>query len=280
MSSTLAILTSDSNLLRCQLALLKPRLGLAVVGAREEALGLGYVEADNILLRKRPATSESHEIDALASDVVSEILFFHTGPAGAGGFIDEEAMPLRFRRWLFIHHAALASPLATRAALLKDLPDFLQRQIKSSTASEVLFFSFLKRLRDIGRMDDYEIPASIVSRMLADTVRQADQVERSFGKVGDLGLFLTNGRAMVASRPADSPLRYALLEGIVRCQRCGIDETTSDSNPLLRAHRRVRGVVLATRVADPNGFIEVPEGSIVAVGHGLDVQVTPISQLV
>jgi glutamine amidotransferase len=273
MPSTLAILTSDANLLRCEIALLRPKLKRSPAASRERAVGLGYVEADNILLRKKPSDVGSSDLEALASDVVSEVLFFHAGPSGGAGFADENVMPLRFRRWMFIHHGALGSPAATRAALMADLPDFLQRQLKGSSVGEVLFFSFLKRLRDIGRMDDYELPAPMVGRLLGETVRQAEQAERAAGRVGDLSLFITNGRAMAAFRGSSAPLRYALLEGIARCDRCGITETTSDSNPMLKAHRRVRAVVLATDLTDAAGFIEVPEGGVITVGHGLDVQV-------
>jgi glutamine amidotransferase len=44
----------------------------------------------------------------------------------------------------------------------------------------------------------------------------------------------------------------------------------------VRPHRRVKAVCFATRISKANGFIEVPEGSVVAVSRALQVTVSPI----
>jgi hypothetical protein len=81
---------------------------------------------------------------------------------------------------------------------------------------------------------------------------------------------------MVATRRG-GPLHYALLEGIVPCAVHGIDVATPESDPGVRAHRRAKAVAFASRLRSPNGFIEVPDGSVVAVTRSLQVTVSGIN---
>ncbi len=275
MNSSLAILSSDANLLRCQVALLRDNLRPMEDG-KPRAVGLGYVEADNILLRKKPGNIGTLDLDALVSDVISEVLFFHAGPINGSAFTDEDVMPLRYRRWMFQHAGALASAVATREALTAELPAFLARQAKGSTASELVFLAFLSALRDSGHADDFDIRPEVVGRYLGVTARRVEGLERASGRVGNLSFFVTNGRVLAATRLSSGPLHYALLEGIARCDRCGITETTPESSPLVRAHRRVRGVAVASDLVKAGRFIEVPEASTISVGHNLEVRVAPI----
>jgi hypothetical protein len=276
MNSSLAILSSDANLLRCQVAMLRDYLRPLEDG-KPRAVGLGYVEADNILLRKKPGNIGTLDLDALVSDVISEVLFFHAGPINGTAFTDEDVMPLRYRRWMFQHAGALASPGATRVALAGEIPSFLARQAKGSTASELVFLTFLSALRDSGHADDFDIRPDVVGRYLGVTARRVERIERASGRVGNLSFFVTNGRVLAATRLNSGPLHYSLLEGISRCNRCGITESTPESSPLVRAHRRVRGVAVASDLVKGGRFLEVPEASTIAVGHNLDVHIAPIA---
>ncbi|MFN7132211.1 MAG: class II glutamine amidotransferase, partial [Myxococcales bacterium] len=154
----------------------------------------------------------------------------------------------------------------------------LSRQITGTTAAEVCFMTFVKQLRDEGRLDDFDASPASVAQALGAAMRLVERAEKEAGqgKALKLGMFVSNGRVLAGSRLHSGPLHYALLEGIARCERCEIDETTSESNPLLRAHRRVRGVALSTSLTQVNGFIEVPEGACVTVGRNLEVQVSPL----
>lgn len=275
MPSTFALLSSDPSLLRCQVEILKARLR-PIDALQPRVVGLGYIEADSILLRKKPADVGSLALSTLVADVISEVLFFQAGSGGRGPYADEDAMPLRYRRWMFMQHGELASPGPTRAAVLQQVPDFLQRQLKGTTPAEVCFLAFMKALRDEGRSEDFDISPSLVGRLLGEMTRRVERAELESGKLGSLGFFVTDGRVLAATRLNSGQLFYALLEGITHCERCGISESTPDSNPLLRAHRRVRGVALATDVVNASGFIEVPEAAVLTVGHKLEVQVASL----
>ena len=86
---------------------------------------------------------------------------------------------------------------------------------------------------------------------------------------------LDNGRVMAATR-RNGPLFYALLEGIVPCPLDGVGPDTAESDPRLRPHRQVKAVCFASHLSAPNGFIEVPAGSVVSVSRNLQISVTPI----
>jgi len=278
MTTTLALLTSDPNLLRCQVEQIKACLKPPTRPPR--AVGLGYFEADEILLRKKPGDVGSVDLGELARDVQSEVLFFRAGElAGGGAYVDDEdVMPLRARRWMFMHHGQLASPAATRAALARAMPASVLRLARGSTASELCLLTFLDLLRDGSSIDELELSPKVVGARLGEAARRVEAAERESGKVGSLGFFVTNGRVMAATRLGTAPLHYALLEGISRCPVCGLTDSTPDSEPLVRAHRRLRGVALACEVVGPDGFLEVAPASVVTVGHDLEVQVTPLGK--
>jgi glutamine amidotransferase len=82
-------------------------------------------------------------------------------------------------------------------------------------------------------------------------------------------------RPLVATRRG-GPLHYALLEGIVPCAVHGLDLRSPESDPQVRPHRRAKAVAFSSRLTTPNGFIEVPDGSVVAVTRSLQVSVGPI----
>ncbi|HEY3446744.1 MAG TPA: class II glutamine amidotransferase [Myxococcales bacterium] len=277
MPFTFAFYTSDSSLLGCQIDMVKHRLALPADPPR--AVGLGYTEAGEILLRKRPGLQERLDLSKATSGVSSEALFLFAGqPSGSGSFVDEDVMPLRFRRWMFMHHGALASPVQTHQALVEAVPAFLARQARGTTSSELCFLTFVNLMRDGGLSEEFELSAQVAGSRLAETARIVEGIERERGKVGDLGFYVTNGRVLAATRLGTAPLHYALLEGILRCERCHITESTPDTRPLVRAHRRVRGVVLSSDVVAGSGFIEVPEASVVMVGQKLEVQVAPMGK--
>jgi glutamine amidotransferase len=45
----------------------------------------------------------------------------------------------------------------------------------------------------------------------------------------------------------------------------------------MRSHRQVKAVCFATHLRQPNGFLEVPEASVVAVSRTLQVAVSSLA---
>ncbi len=279
MGALVAILQSDPNLLRCQIERLKGHVALGEVGRLPDAYGYGYYGASDVLLGKRPSGAPTMlGLADLVGAVDSEALVVHARTATVGNHKDENTHPFRFRRWLFAHDGTIEDWPHVKPKLLAALPDFLRRNIEGETDSEHAFMYFLKLLRDEGRLDNLDLDPAIAGRAMARTAKQVDAWCREVGaqKPSALNFIATNGRILVATRRG-RPLYYALLEGIMPCPREGLDTTTPESDPRVRPHRRVKAVCFASLLTQPNGFLDVPDGSVVAVSRTLQVSVSPIN---
>ncbi|HVI97392.1 MAG TPA: class II glutamine amidotransferase [Anaeromyxobacter sp.] len=279
MGALVAILQSDDSLLRCQVHRLKSHVSLADGDAPPDGYGFGYYQAGSVLLGKRPTGAPAPlTLAELVGKVESEALLVHARRATIGKPKDENTHPFRFRQWLFAHDGTISGWDAVRPKLVAALPDFLRRQIAGETDSEHAFMYFMKLLKEENRLDDLDLDERTAGRALAKTVRQIEAWQRDVGeqKPSRLVFVATNGRIMVATRRG-GPLYYALYEGIIPCALDGIDASTPESDPRVRPHRRVKAVCFATRLAAPNGFIEVPEGSAVAVSRSLQVTVSSLN---
>ena len=279
MGAVVAILQSDPNLLRCQLRRLEAHTLLEDGDRLPDAYGFGHYTGGSVLLGRRPTGAPTAlSLPDLVGKLDSEALLVHAGRATVGKAKDENTQPFRFRRWLFAHDGTIEGFDRIRPKLLAGLPDFLRRNLMGETDSEHAFLWFLKMLKDEGRIDDLDLDAQAAARALARTVKQIESWCREVGeqRPSRLTFVATNGRIMAAIRRG-GPLHYALLEGIVPCELDAIDLSTPESDPRLRPHRLVKAVAFATRLGQPSRFIEVPEGSTVAVTRGLQVTVSPIN---
>jgi DNA repair protein RecO (recombination protein O) len=84
---------------------------------------------------------------------------------------------------------------------------------------------------------------------------------------------LTRGKLLAVARCGPRPLHYALLEGSGQCGVCGIGPQTTESQPLVIAHRRRRAVAVASQLTRAaNGWLELPADSLLLVDRDLRVQ--------
>ena len=279
MGALVAILQNDPNLLRCQVRRLEGHVALAQPERLPDAYGFGYYKGSDVLLGKRPSGAPGpFSLSQLAGAVDSEALVAHARYATVGTQKDENTQPFRFRRWLFAHDGTVEAFRELKSRLLEALPDFLRRNIEGETDSEHAFVLFLKHLRESGQLDDLDVEPRTVGRALALATRDLETWSRESGATRPSGLnfVATNGRVLAATRRG-RPLHYALLEGILPCPRDGIGPSTPESDPRVRPHRQVKAVCFATRLLQPNGFIEVPEASVVAVSRTLQVSVSSLA---
>src|SRR5206468_2761727 len=126
-------------------------------------------QADDVLLRKRPLGGRTAMPERLAEGLSSEAVLLSAGSArGArGAFSEDNTFPFRFRRWLFSLAGNVDALAPIRAKLLEALPDHLRRSVRGDSAAETIFFTFLSRLREAGRLDDSDVDADTVARSLA-----------------------------------------------------------------------------------------------------------------
>jgi glutamine amidotransferase len=266
----LAIHQSDASLLGCVLRRFAGRVSL---GSSERAAGVGFFQSDDLLLRKRPLGGQAAVPEKLAEGVESEAALICSGAVGTQGlraFNEQTALPFRFKRWLFAIAGQPDSLAPIRAQLLKGLPDYLRRSVKGDSAAEVLFFTFLSRLRDVGRLDDADVDALTSGRALAAAVGEAERAFEQHGKaLPPLAAIATNGRVMTALRRGH-PLFLGVVDGLIPCLRCEIGVGASDLDPRVNSHKMLRAAMfLSGAQAAPEGFRELAEGEVLAVPRGL-----------
>jgi hypothetical protein len=269
MAEFLALHQTDSSLLGCLLRRLSGRISL---GAVEPAAGVGFFESDDVLLRKRPLAGKEPAFERLADGVQSEAALITSGVLGRGTFDERQTLPFRFKRWLFAVAGQPELLRPARSSLVQALPEYLRRAVTGDSAAESLFFTFLARLRDAGRLDDIDVDAQTAARALAAAVGEA---ERAFEKLGAplpaLAAVATNGRVMAALRRGH-PIWLGAIEGLLPCARCEVAEGARALDPRLPEHRNLRAAVLVSGAQKaPEGFRELAEGEILAVPRDLHV---------
>jgi glutamine amidotransferase len=275
MSVVFAVLTSDPNLLKCELARLEGQVTLQAE-PKANAVGMGAYEDGEVLLR-RLSSDAGLTVGSLAPPHESGALLFHAGRLPLGLSLEDNTQPFRSRAWLFAHQGALNGFEQLRASLLEELPDFLRWQVKGATDSEVAFMHFLKHLREKGRAEDPRHEEEVAGRLLAETARELEQRAAQAGaaRTSTLNFVATNGRILVATRSGAVPLYYTRLEGTDRCEVCGITPKTPETQPTVIAHRRHRAVVVASHVKRTQGWVELAQGTALAVSEELQVRHLP-----
>ena len=273
MSVALAVLTSDPNLVRCELHRLEGQVALQGEEGRSNAVGIGAYAQDDVLLRRFPRDADL-TLESLASRHETEALLFHGRRLPVGLSLEENTQPFRSRRWLFAHQGRLEDFADIRAGLLDEVPDFLKRQIRGETDSEVAFALFLKRLWETGHADDPRLPAEVAGRLLVETGKHLSQASARAGAAltSTVNLLATNGYILVATRLGGQPLYYTRLEGTDRCEVCGLTPETPETQPGVAAHRRRRSVVVASHLKRPAGWVELDEGTVLTVEADLRVR--------
>ncbi|HZX93175.1 MAG TPA: class II glutamine amidotransferase [Myxococcales bacterium] len=267
MAEFLAIHQSDASLLGCLLRRFAGRVSLGTAAAA----GVGFFQSDDVLLRKRPLGGQPALPERLAEGVESEAALICSGVVGSSkAFHEQMTLPFRFKRWLFAIAGQPDGLTPVRAPLLATLADHLKRSVKGDSGAEVLFFSFLARLREAGRLDDHDVDAETAARSLAAAVGEA---ERAFEQMGQqlppLALVATNGRVIAGLRRGH-PLQIGVVDGLIPCARCEIGNGASDLDPRVKSHRTLRAAMLLSGATGTEGFRELAEREVIAIPRELD----------
>jgi hypothetical protein len=276
MSVAFALLTSDANLLPCELDRLKDKVELDGHGSSHLA-GVGWYAQDSVLLRRFSLDAAPRVTTELVSDAASEALLYVCSPVDPSAPVEEVAQPFRYRNWLFAQAGGVSDFARWRPKLVSTLPEFLRRQLSGDTDGEAAFALFLKLLREAGRTDDRPLDAALGAQLLSRTVRTLQQLAaESGGARGTFNFLATNGNVLLATRSNDEPLYYALLEGSSTCARHKLEPSVPETESALRAHRRRRTVAIASHPRDPSGWLELPPGTALAIDAAQNVQRLPL----
>jgi glutamine amidotransferase len=167
----------------------RPDLGARVVEQEGRALrvvrppgvtpgwGIGFYQAGEILLKRRPIDDRDEiSFGELIRDLRADILMAHVRSATIGPLRTENTHPFRYRQWLFAQTGTVEQFPALRGRLSESLPQFLKRDVRGETDSEVLFHLFLSFLHDAGQLDRPTVDAASARNALRSSVSLVDRL--------------------------------------------------------------------------------------------------------
>jgi predicted glutamine amidotransferase len=237
--------------------------------------GAGFYQGGEVLLRRRPVDERSTlPIAASLADLRTTVLLGHVRSATVGSLSTENTHPFRYRQWLFAHTGTIPSFAAMRQRLIESIPQFLMRNVRGDTDSELLFHLFLSFLHDTGNLDRLEVNPSDARGALRSTVALLDRLCAEEGAGPCAGnMIATDGENIVAFHGSDR-MAYRTYQG-----RHDFDGLLGDEGP----RRRVPDIdtarvylLVADYDGDSSGFTPVPERSILTLTRATDPTVEPL----
>lgn len=180
------------------------RLAVAGLPADQRgAWGIGFYQGDEVLHKKQPAPDgEPIDWDVIANKIKTDCAIAHLRQATVGGFNVDNTHPFRLRQWLFAHVGTLHAFEEIHEPLLSGLPDFLRRNIRGNSDSELFFHMVLAGLHTRNQLEAAEPSDTTVIESIAEAVRTIDEraASASPGAPSTLNMILSNGRTMYALR--------------------------------------------------------------------------------
>jgi predicted glutamine amidotransferase len=248
-------------------ALLEERTALDVTLPKAaDGWGAGFYQAGEALHRKLPQPIEGQiSWGGVLDGIRSHVVIAHVREATVGDRRADNTQPFRMRQWLFAHVGEVAGFTAVRERMIESLPDFLRRNIRGQTDSEVLFHVVLSFLHDAGQLDSVDVAGSAIVGALRGAVTLADRYTREVGATpGSLTLALTNGRQLYAMRRGSS-LCLAQRDRLAR-RGDGMDSKQGQS-------QAVRYAMVASHrgTSAPTGYREIADGEVVCIDRDLHV---------
>lgn len=230
------------------------------------AWGIGFYQGDEVLHKKQPAPNgEPVEWTSIAQNLKTDCAIAHVRQATVGGFSVDNTHPFRLRQWLFAHVGTIASFEEIRDKLRADLPDFLRRNIRGSSDSELFFHLILAGLHTRNQLDQTAPAETSLLEAIGDAVTSIDKLVGEARSHTMLNMILCNGKAMYALRRGGA-FGYVQRQGI-REDGERVSERPRPGSPLLSYVMLVAG---GQQV--PAGYIGLDDGSVAIVSRDLDVR--------
>jgi predicted glutamine amidotransferase len=231
------------------------------------AWGIGFYQGDEVLHKKQPAPDgEPISWDVIASKIQTDCAIAHLRQATVGGFSVDNTHPFRLRQWLFAHVGTVRGFEEIKDGLLSALPDFLRRNIRGSSDSELFFHMILAGLHTRNQLDAADPNHTSVLESIGAAVKAID--ERAEGQ-STLNVILSNGRSM-----------YALRRGAAfgYTQHLGLQDPASDESEKPRpGSPALRYVMLVSGGNDvPQGYETIADASVATLNRDLQVSINSL----
>ena len=230
--------------------------------------GLGFYQGGEVLHKKRPQfDSEGFDWTAVAKGVRTDCAVLHLRQPTVGDFRSQNTHPFRMRSWLFAHTGTIGRFEAIRERMRGSLPDFLTRNVRGVTDSELLFHVVLSFLHDAGQLDNLNVAPSEVLSAVRSAVALCDRLTAEVkAKPSTMNLVLTNGR-----------LLFSLCRGarMAYVERRGLFDPPEDMLAERGATGAMRYVMIVSDVDGelPRDYTEVTDGDVVVVDRDLQLAI-------
>lgn len=204
----------------------RPDLGARAIELEDRALtvrrregvipgwGVGFYQGGEILLKRRPIDDRPEiSLVDMTKDVRADILVAHVRAATVGSLRTENTHPFRYRQWLFAHTGTVEGFARLRNQLSDSLPQFLQRDVRGETDSEILFHLFLSFLHDSGQLDRPNVDAASARTALRSSIALVDRLcaEEGAGPSA-MNIVVTNPEYLLVAH-GGTPMAYRIYQG-------------------------------------------------------------------
>jgi predicted glutamine amidotransferase len=176
--------------------------------------GIGFYQAGEVLLRRRPIDERTIiDLAEAAANVRTDVMIGHVRRATVGPLRTENTHPFRYRSWLFAQTGTIVGFERLRDRLLESQPEFLRRNIRGDTDSEMFFYLFLSFLHDAGHLNDAHVAPEHVATAVRASISLVDRLSAEEGHPENRGdILVTNGEHMLAVH-RNGTLAYRVLRG-------------------------------------------------------------------
>jgi glutamine amidotransferase len=262
MSRLIAYLGNDASRTAC--ALWRARSLLRVpLEEPIDSSGIGYLQGEILLQRRPKPPHEPIDFYDIVRQIRTDAFIAHARVGTVGRAKHENTHPFRFRQWLFAHHGTVPN----HAALRGEVPDFLRRNLRGETDSEVLFYLLMSELHKTNRIDDPLLTPSQLRDATAATLRRVDGATES-------SIVATNGRLLVISR-LGSPVRFQRIGPIIDCPVCK-DASPATARPRRVDHEHLRAFLALAAAPTPppetGDWRELPDRHLATVTTAFNIE--------
>lgn len=266
----LALKLDDPELLGCALAAVAPSVTLS--GAEASAVGAGYFEGGHLLIAKRPGHHGPVDPVADSRGARSEAFLLSAPSDPSEAFAEERTAPIRYRQWLFADDGLdLRERRASRdrAAALRDLPEFLRRQLPGGGPLDLAFLLFLDQLQQGGVLSNPSPEVEEVRPAFSRAIEKLAALE------GDTcpSLLAASVRCLLVAR-GTRPLYHRRLDGLASCARCGLAPDSPTKAARAVAHRQLEGVIVTDSPLNTNDWTEFGPRGLLAVGRDMEARLS------
>lgn len=217
--------------------------------------GIGFYQGGELLLRRRPSDERRNlDVSALTQGLRSDLMIGQVRAATSGALRAENTHPFRYREWLFAHTGSIEHYPRIRQQLLDSIPEFLRKNIRGDTDSEILFHIVLSFLHDAGRLQQGDTHPRTIAAALSSSIALIDQLvaEEGASSSGHVNILITNGECLLAlhrdAKTEDSSAPSTRMAMRVVYGRNDLDALIAD-DPLRKVRLTDPGVLRFTLIA-------------------------------